>query len=76
MPEIVVEGESATGALVAPGDVHAFAQAMRSILAEDERRIAMGQRAEQRVRSHFALAQMVDITAELYENTEKAAKKM
>ena len=76
LPEIVVEGESGTGALVAPGDVHAVAQALHSILAEDDRRIAMGKRAEQRVRSHFALAHMVDITVELYENTEKAAEKM
>ncbi len=74
LPEIVVEGDSGTGVLVAPGDVHGFAQALQSILADDDRRSAMGRRAAQRVRSHFALQQMVEITAELYENVKKSSK--
>jgi len=71
LPEIVAEGDDATGALVSPGDVNAFTQSLESILAHDERRTAMGKRAAERVRSHFALKQMVDKTAELYENSKK-----
>ncbi len=55
--EIVVEGE--TGLLVTPGDVEGYAAAVRSLLADPERRAALGAAGAQRAVREFSLDAMV-----------------
>lgn len=49
--EVVLEGE--TGLLVSSNDVTGLANAVRTLLAEDELRRNMGQRGRKRVQEHF-----------------------
>jgi glycosyltransferase involved in cell wall biosynthesis len=74
--ETVVDG--VTGWRVPPGDVHAWAAAMRrAILAPQEERRAMGLAGRERVRQHYSLATMVDATLAVYEDllTTKKGKR-
>jgi glycosyltransferase involved in cell wall biosynthesis len=64
IPEVVIDGE--TGLLVPPGDVVALADAMQSLLLDDERRRAMGQRAERRARERFSRGRQIDEMRELF----------
>jgi len=57
IPEQVTDGE--TGLLVPPGDTRAFAEALRSLLANRERRRSMGRAAVEAAR-RFELSRMVD----------------
>jgi len=65
IPEIVVEGE--TGLLVRPGHAAPLAEAIISLLGAPERRQAMGAAGLARVREHFTVERMVDLTLALYE---------
>lgn len=63
--ETVVEGE--TGWRVAPGDVEAWADALRKALeAGRERWAAMGRAGQARVRSLYSVQAMTDATLEVY----------
>jgi glycosyltransferase involved in cell wall biosynthesis len=53
LPELVDDG--VTGLLVPPEDDAATAKAVLSLLADPDRRRAMGQAAQRRVRTHFDL---------------------
>ncbi len=52
--EVVLDG--VTGVLTAPGDPGAFAAAIDRLLAEPERRLAMGEAAVRRVAAEHSLA--------------------
>ena len=56
LPEIVVHGK--TGLLVPPGDVDALAHAVWALLADPDRRRAMGRWGRERVAAHFSAEQM------------------
>jgi glycosyltransferase involved in cell wall biosynthesis len=53
LPEIVVHGQ--TGLLVPPDDVAALAGGVRTLLADPERRQAMGCTGRDRVKTHFTI---------------------
>lgn len=63
--ETVIDGE--TGWLILPGDVRAWADAMRRAMATDETtRFAMGEKGRMRVRETFALDVMCARTLDVY----------
>jgi glycosyltransferase involved in cell wall biosynthesis len=64
VPEIVVDGE--TGLLADPGDADAVAAALASLLADAERRRALGSAGRERARTEFSVARMADATVEVY----------
>ena len=51
-PDEIVE-DGVTGTLVPPGDVQAVADALRSMLSNEERRAAMGRQGQHRMRRLF-----------------------
>jgi glycosyltransferase involved in cell wall biosynthesis len=53
IPEVIVDGE--TGVLVAPGDVDALADALRDLLADPDRRRALGAAARARCETCFTI---------------------
>ncbi|MBJ8340470.1 glycosyltransferase family 4 protein [Antrihabitans sp. YC3-6] len=61
--DYVEDGE--TGVLVRPGDVDAFAKAIKNLLADDDRRIAMGHAASRRARERFTSGIMAEELARL-----------
>jgi glycosyltransferase involved in cell wall biosynthesis len=63
--ETVVPGE--TGLLVPPRDPHAMAAAIRTILADPRRRVAMGEVGRRRVERCFSLERLTDEVEALYE---------
>jgi L-malate glycosyltransferase len=65
IPEIVVNGE--TGLLVPPGHAPPLAEAIIALLADPARRQAMGAAGLARVREHFTVERMVDVTLAVYE---------
>jgi hypothetical protein len=58
LPEIVVDGE--TGLLVPRGDRRALAEAVRSLLRDEERAKRMGAAGRRRVEEHFTVDLMTD----------------
>ena len=63
--ETVVDGE--TGWLVKPGDIDAWAEALKvAVAAGPERRDAMGEAGRQRVRSLYSVAAMTAATLDVY----------
>ncbi len=64
LPEVVVDGE--TGLLVPREDPQAMARALDLLLANEQRRRAMGGAGRRRVREKFLLAEMLRRTAETY----------
>lgn len=56
VPELVADGE--TGLLVAPADVEGFTAAVVALVADPERRRAMGERAKLRVEDGFLLPRL------------------
>lgn len=59
VPSVVADGE--TGMLVPEGDDVAFAEAIRSLLADDKRRQAMGAAASERAARRHDIAQAADL---------------
>jgi rhamnosyl/mannosyltransferase len=57
-----------TGLVVPPRDPAALADAIKSLLADDDRRAAMGRAAQQRVREHLSRDNMLAALRELYED--------
>ncbi len=66
IPDVVVDGE--TGLLVPPEDPTALAQALGTLLADDELRLAMGTRGRARARQEFNLENMIHSYESLYED--------
>jgi len=64
IPEVVEDGE--TGRLVPPRDHAAMAQAILTMLADDEQRRRMGEAGLARVRARFTVERMVAETAAVY----------
>ena len=65
IPEIVVDGE--TGLLVPPGDSEAVADALSALLADPQRRDALGEAGRRRVQDRFSVAEMTNRTIAVYE---------
>jgi glycosyltransferase involved in cell wall biosynthesis len=71
-PEVVAAGE--TGVLVPPGDAVALAGAIQSLLADPDRRIAMGAAGVERINAHFSWRVCAEKTAALYEDVLERRK--
>ena len=65
IPEIVRDGE--TGRLVEPGNAHALAQAVRSLLAEPERAREMARAGQALVRARYSMEAAMAATTAVYE---------
>lgn len=78
IPELIEDGE--TGLLVEPNDAAALADAIESLIRNPQRRLAMGQAGERRVRSKFdhlaAIGKLLDLFGEsaLKSGTESAQR--
>ena len=65
VPEIT--GQSGRAGLLVPlGDVNALSDALLHLLADPDRRLAMGEAARRRIESRFPLAAMVDAYERLF----------
>lgn len=64
IPEAVRDGVE--GFLVPPGDAHALAAALRTLLEDDSLRESMGEAARERARTRFSIERMVDDYEALY----------
>jgi glycosyltransferase involved in cell wall biosynthesis len=64
VPEIVLDGR--TGLLVYPGDAAALSSRLSSLLANPERRLALGAAGRRRALEEFSVARMAGRTAEVY----------
>jgi len=65
IPSAVLDGE--TGLLVAPGDAAALAEAVTTILNDDDYGRELGRRALERARAEFSWETKVDTTREILE---------
>ena len=65
VPEIVVDGT--TGLLAPAGDAEAFAAALSRLLADPQRRRALGDAGRRRVHDEFSVARMAERTIDVYE---------
>jgi glycosyltransferase involved in cell wall biosynthesis len=70
LPEVVQEGE--TGLLVAPDDPQALTAAVLSLLRDDGRRRAMGERAVEWVHERFDLRASVTAMQQVYQDVLSA----
>ena len=66
MREAVADGES--GLLVPPEDIDALRAAIRDLVADDEKRSAMGARGRERMQKEFSIVTMSAQHVELYES--------
>lgn len=66
IPELIVDGE--TGILIDPGNHYQLAQAIVQLLRNDKLRIAMGQKARERIRCLAGLEDNVSMRVEIYEH--------
>jgi glycosyltransferase involved in cell wall biosynthesis len=64
IPELVADGE--TGILVPPGEPEPLAQAIVTLLLDDERRVRMGERGRERIRQLASLKENVDQRLRIY----------
>jgi rhamnosyl/mannosyltransferase len=67
-----VNEHGSTGLVVPPGDAPGIASALRSLLADDARRAAMGAAGVERVRRHFTSDQMLAALRNLYVGAAQA----
>ena len=65
IPEIVVDGT--TGLLAPAGDAEALAAALSGLLADPQRRRALGDAGRRRVHDEFSVARMAERTIDVYE---------
>jgi glycosyltransferase involved in cell wall biosynthesis len=65
---VVADGE--TGVLVPPRHITALREAIRDMLANDERRIELGERAAERAREKFSRGPLIDRLEETYESVQ------
>jgi glycosyltransferase involved in cell wall biosynthesis len=63
----VLKASGQYGILIPPGDVHALADAMRTLLRDEEGARRMGDAARQRVLAEYTVEKMVDRTLGVYE---------
>jgi glycosyltransferase involved in cell wall biosynthesis len=68
IPEAIVDGRD--GLLVPPGEAAALADALRLVLADPERRSALGKAAAVRANREFTVAVMADRYEALYANVD------
>jgi glycosyltransferase involved in cell wall biosynthesis len=66
--------DGVNGLLVPIGDVRALAAAVSSLLADDERRLALGSRALHSARERFSPERMFEATERVYEETMSLRK--
>ena len=71
-PEAVVDGE--TGRLVPPRNAEAFASAVAGLLADPEKRKAMGEAGRLRVTGRFSLDRMAGEMESLYESLARGGR--
>ena len=74
VPEIVVHGD--TGLLFEPGNPQALADALRSLLAEPARALAMGMAGRTRLESDFSIRRNIELTQELYDRLLNRQERM
>ncbi len=67
VPDVVTEGQ--TGFLVPPGDVNAFAEALKCLLTDPNLRQRMGAAGRQFVDERFSVERMVKAIEDVYERT-------
>jgi starch synthase len=65
-PEVVAAGE--TGVLVPPGDAVALADTVAALLADPDRRVAMGAAGVERINAQFSWRACARKTVALYED--------
>jgi glycosyltransferase involved in cell wall biosynthesis len=63
-----------TGIVVRRGDVEGFAAAFRALLDDEAGRLALGERARERIEQHFRADEMVRRTRELYDEVTEARR--
>jgi glycosyltransferase involved in cell wall biosynthesis len=73
LPETVVEGE--TGLLVPPNEAPALADALAELLADSERRTAMGEAGRRRVEAEYTAERMTQQIARFYIEIQKRVKR-
>jgi glycosyltransferase involved in cell wall biosynthesis len=73
VPEAVLDGE--TGLLVRPGDEPALARALGELLADDEHRAALGERAAVWCRERFDIGIVARRYVEVYEQVAAHTRK-
>jgi phosphatidylinositol alpha-1,6-mannosyltransferase len=66
IPDVLGKGSGENGLLVPPGDVAALAEAMEQLLADPERRMAMGLAARATVQEHFTPEREIKRNLEIY----------
>ena len=74
VPEIVVDG--VTGLLFAPGDAAALAAALRTLLADPARAVAMGAAGYSRLIADFSIERNIELTQQLYASLLKKQERM
>jgi glycosyltransferase involved in cell wall biosynthesis len=71
-PEAVADGE--TGRMVLSRDAAAFASAIAELLADPEKRKAMGEAGRRRATEHFSLDRMVEEMESLYDSLARGGR--
>ncbi len=66
IPEIVLDGQ--TGILIEPGDAQGLAQAVISLLEDEDKRKKMGLNAKNRINERFSAQSMVNSISQVYSN--------
>lgn len=73
VPDLIEDGRE--GVLVERRDPRALAEALRSLLVDPERRLALGERGRERQRREFAISAMVTTIELLYEELFAVSKR-
>ncbi len=74
IPEIVRDNQ--TGILVSAGDADSFAGAIKSLLADENRRFAMSQEAIKWIKGKFKARDMIEEISKLYQELLALKKKL
>ena len=65
MPDMIADGD--VGILVPPKDSQALAKAIETLAANPEKRMALGMRAQETIKTKFAFHDMLNRTIQLYD---------